>query len=149
MFNIGVVFLLSGLWHGASWTFVGWGAGHAIGYLLESKLPKVGFPRWARVLLLFLLVSFLWVLFRAVDYQHAMDIFQSLWSLNLKWHPLMLGAIIAQLIALLLDNLVGNRVDQFLTEKSFIQRWSLYALFLAGIFWFAAVSEEPFIYFQF
>jgi D-alanyl-lipoteichoic acid acyltransferase DltB (MBOAT superfamily) len=76
VFNIAIVFLISGLWHGASWTFVVWGGLHACYYLSEAMLEKVakhgetGFslilvPQWLKVLVTFHLVVLAWVFFRA------------------------------------------------------------------------------------
>ncbi len=75
-FNIAAVFLLSGLWHGANWTFVVWGGLHACYYLCESLLGKVrrwmntpalpaAFSHGLGVLITFHLVVPAWVFFRA------------------------------------------------------------------------------------
>lgn len=61
--NVGIVFLLSGLWHGANWTFVAWGLYHAVwsGLMSGRKYPK-GFG-----LLTFVIVLIGWVIFRSPD----------------------------------------------------------------------------------
>ncbi len=75
-FNIIAVFLLSGLWHGASWTFVVWGGLHACYYLCEAlvdklrrlkgtRIPPGVVGHWLRVLVTFHLVVLAWVFFRA------------------------------------------------------------------------------------
>ena len=71
--NVMIIFLLSGLWHGANWTFVFWGACHGIlmvlARLLKQPLEKVpGFLRWAFT---FLFVNLAWVFFRAESFQQA------------------------------------------------------------------------------
>lgn len=112
--NLAVVFLLCGLWHGASWTFVLWGAWH--GYLLI--IERVGFGRilaatpiacrWAYTLLVVMLG---WCLFRAHDLHHAIDMLRSLAGMRELWSmrfdvrlpldnaavPLAIGAILAVL----------------------------------------------------
>ncbi|MGZ3865217.1 MAG: MBOAT family O-acyltransferase [Bacteroidia bacterium] len=73
-FNLWVVFLISGLWHGAEWTFILWGAYHgfflAIDRLFFLKVTeKIG--KFPRVILTFLIAVFGWVLFRAKDVSQA------------------------------------------------------------------------------
>lgn len=69
--NLGVVMVLGGLWHGASWTFVAWGALHGGWLALERAMGKRGpwrfLPRPLRVALTFLVVTVGWVFFRAAD----------------------------------------------------------------------------------
>jgi len=80
-FNIFMVFLVSGLWHGAAWTFVIWGALHGIVYLLERWVKK-GVERlcpnvscaWAkglRILFTFHIVAVAWIFFRSVSFSSA------------------------------------------------------------------------------
>lgn len=65
--NVMTVFLLSGLWHGANWTFVLWGAMHGMASVLERavKIDKCKVPGILRTALTFLFVTFAWSLFRA------------------------------------------------------------------------------------
>lgn len=74
-FNLIVVMLLGGLWHGASWTFVAWGLFHGTMLASERALGKrsayAWFPRPARILLTFVLVLFSWVLFRSETFAQA------------------------------------------------------------------------------
>jgi len=104
-FNILVVFLVSGLWHGANWTYVAWGALHG-GYLLISRwsaplrikfvefIGLRGYPRihaWLQTSSTFLLVSFAWIFFRANSFATAATIIQNLFTgltdqlTNLGW----------------------------------------------------------------
>jgi D-alanyl-lipoteichoic acid acyltransferase DltB (MBOAT superfamily) len=87
--NILVVFILSGFWHGANWTFVLWGAVHALLYVVgrvtapfrELCLNKTGLVRMpmaidaSRVLFTFICVCAAWVFFRAESVDHAIEIF--------------------------------------------------------------------------
>ncbi|HLL85527.1 MAG TPA: MBOAT family protein [Longimicrobium sp.] len=73
--NVLLVFVLSGLWHGASWTFVVWGAYHGVLSLLE-RVPRVAsvkslLPRGVNVALTFVLVVVGWVFFRAGSLEAA------------------------------------------------------------------------------
>jgi D-alanyl-lipoteichoic acid acyltransferase DltB (MBOAT superfamily) len=67
--NVLITMLLGGLWHGAAWTFVLWGGFHGTALAVERELRgRVRAPPvWLRWLLVFHLVAFAWVLFRAPD----------------------------------------------------------------------------------
>jgi alginate O-acetyltransferase complex protein AlgI len=67
--NLMIVFLLCGLWHGAGWTFIVWGAWHGFWLVVERALGRKTFyaalPAWAQAFATFLLVTVGWVIFRA------------------------------------------------------------------------------------
>ena len=66
--NLLITMVLGGLWHGANWTFVIWGALHGAGLSLSHLLgQKVRLPRWLGVLITFHFVTIAWVFFRAHD----------------------------------------------------------------------------------
>ncbi|UCG88352.1 MAG: MBOAT family protein, partial [Gemmatimonadota bacterium] len=75
--NLAIVMLLGGLWHGANWTFVAWGAYHGVLLAFERTLGKRslyhGLPRPMRIAATFVLVLFSWVLFRSANLEQAMD----------------------------------------------------------------------------
>ena len=68
-FNTMVVFLLSGLWHGANWTYVFWGAIHGLAQVIENLLPKKNNTYWFKslfkMLFVFVFCAFAWIFFRA------------------------------------------------------------------------------------
>ena len=74
-FNLWIVFLISGFWHGAAWNFVVWGAFHGF-FLCLDKLGKdtrlARAPGWIGLPVTFVLVLFSWVLFRAPTLPHAL-----------------------------------------------------------------------------
>lgn len=88
--NLALVFLVSGLWHGARWTFVIWGALHAFYVLMEIWLGGVGvwgarrlgrpngafLPDWLKIVITFHLVLFSWIFFRANRLDDALLIIQ-------------------------------------------------------------------------
>lgn len=96
--NTMATFLISGLWHGAAWTFVLWGGIHGLlvagEKLLGDALERV--PRALRVAMTFLLVNCLWVLFRAESFSQAGMVYSGM----LSFGNLQLG----QIAALVLDN---------------------------------------------
>jgi len=68
--NIFLTMIISGLWHGAAWTFVIWGAMHAFAFMLTRALENTGLgrvriPRFVRQVLVFTFVTFVWIFFRA------------------------------------------------------------------------------------
>ena len=67
LINIMIVFLVSGLWHGANWTFILWGALHGILSVFEriTNIAAAKIPKWLRTGFTFLFVTFAWSLFRA------------------------------------------------------------------------------------
>jgi alginate O-acetyltransferase complex protein AlgI len=85
-FNVLMVFVLSGLWHGANWTFVMWGLYHGALNLFErtrlgKRLHKT-MPRWFAVLLTFTLVVIGWVFFRANDLRQALAFIEAMAGLR-------------------------------------------------------------------
>jgi alginate O-acetyltransferase complex protein AlgI len=84
-FNLWLVFLLSGLWHGAAWNFVAWGAFQGI-FLIADKLfllkilQKIG--KVPAILVTFFITLIGWVLFRAENLTHAMQYLQSMFSFS-------------------------------------------------------------------
>ncbi len=67
--NVMVVFLVSGIWHGANWTFILWGVLHGFFCVIDRIGGKIvsGLPKIIRWLLTFAIVNLLWLLFRAED----------------------------------------------------------------------------------
>ncbi len=136
MFNILVVFTLSGLWHGAHWTFLIWGLLHGFYLITERrsyslrqylihKLHLAAFSRLRHCLALlttFLLTCFAWIFFRAASLQDALLIIRGLpkgWYLqgeNAFWHnlPEQLGIYPHefQLSLVLLIGLIGGQALQ-------------------------------------
>lgn len=81
-FNIGIVFLISGIWHGAGWTFVVWGICHGIGVMIHRIWKKKGYsmPSWLGMFITFFFINILWVLFRADNIHEAWVIISSMFD---------------------------------------------------------------------
>jgi len=82
-FNLWIVFVLSGFWHGASWTFIAWGIFHGTFLVLERTrygkfLDSIG--RWPALLLTFIIVNFGWVFFRAETMHDAFEFIRSMFA---------------------------------------------------------------------
>ena len=87
--NLFLTFFISGIWHGANWTFVIWGALHGLGVLLTRELERSSFyvervPRLVKQMAVFAFVCFTWIFFRAESLSDALliirRIFSSAWS---------------------------------------------------------------------
>ena len=80
--NVMIVFLVSGLWHGANWTFILWGALHGILSVFEKavNLTAVKIPKWISTGFTFLFVTFAWSLFRAPSVTDATLLWKQLFS---------------------------------------------------------------------
>jgi D-alanyl-lipoteichoic acid acyltransferase DltB (MBOAT superfamily) len=168
-FNIVAVFAISGLWHGANWTFIVWGVLHGSYYLLEKFASKpaalvcdaLRIPQKARtilqIIIVFHLVLLAWVFFRAASLHDALTILSRIATMLAG--PLYLGSssvntaiglmltfILIIIQALQLRNRLplhfsGVAVNPFL-------RWSAYIAMLLGIAMLGKSSND-FIYFQF
>ena len=164
MINIMIIFVLSGLWHGANWTFVLWGFAHGFAYIIETLILRVlklkrsdnktiakitdGF----NVVKTFIVVSFIWILFRASDMHQAKLVLKAIYknihladSFNVELKTWLLLAMF-----ILLDTFLFNtRFDRWMNTKNVVTRWSVYSLLILMIIAFASVNNFPFIYFQF
>ncbi|WP_243837307.1 MBOAT family O-acyltransferase [Mucilaginibacter gilvus] len=92
--NLFIVFLISGLWHGANWTFIAWGAlhgfyiisGHMVAPIITrfNSLVGIKWPRWLsgfiKTLTTFTLVSFAWIFFRARSIAEALHVIKSIFT---------------------------------------------------------------------
>lgn len=78
--NLLLTFLVSGLWHGAAWTFVLWGLLHGLVNALERVFakPLSHVPHWVRMGCTFLIVNALWVLFRAESFESAAVVYRGM-----------------------------------------------------------------------
>jgi D-alanyl-lipoteichoic acid acyltransferase DltB (MBOAT superfamily) len=171
--NLLIVFLISGLWHGAAWTYVIWGALHGT-YLIASVLTKplrdrvnaaLGLERYAtlltplKVFFTFNLVAFAWVFFRAASLSDAVMIitrtFSGLGSLKLGIAPftrndLMLAVALVMLLQLihLLQRSRPTVVDALMARPAWV-RWAAYYGMVLLILSVGMFGAQSFIYFQF
>jgi alginate O-acetyltransferase complex protein AlgI len=164
--NLWICFLLSGLWHGAAWTFVLWGAFHGFFIVLE-KMFKVkrnqrsAFGGTLLTLLTFLIVNFGWVLFRADTIGQAFDYYKAMFSFNFEGFSWGAGRqfytmlIIAVMFSFLTLFPFGKKIEQVVFYKNYgtgghIVAWlvSIFLLFFS-VAAMNATGFSPFIYFRF
>jgi alginate O-acetyltransferase complex protein AlgI len=162
MQNVLLVFVLSGLWHGASWTFIIWGVLHGLGYLAEYIANKILIVNTEsknvlfntfRVIKTFLFVSFAWVFFRAESFIKAKLIFKALLRNTANtFETFTVDYKIWGLLSLfiLFDALLFNyRIDNWVGKKPIYLRWSIYAILIFAVMALGGIENTPFIYFQF
>jgi alginate O-acetyltransferase complex protein AlgI len=158
--NLMVVFLLCGLWHGAGWTFIVWGAWHGFWLVIERALGRrplyVAFPSAIQVLLTFLLVTVGWVVFRAETLAQAWRMLATMFALaSPQGGSVLLSAVIYTRGHLILMALCVVLVFQPLQGFDWTRRLSwpkvllLIILFALALMTMFAQSFRSFLYFQF
>ncbi len=169
--NTFIIFIVSGFWHGANWTFIVWGALNAIYFLpllltnnnrnnLETVAQGKLLPSLKEVslmLLTFGLTVFAWIFFRANNIGHAIGYISEIVSPSLFSIPKFAGmggalkTIILVAIFVLLE--WKGREGQYAIANMGLKwnpmvRYAMYYLIIIAIFWFGG-KEQQFIYFQF
>src|SRR5207247_5144287 len=87
--NLFLTFFISGIWHGAAWTFVIWGTLHALGIMITRELERSAFyrdhvPRLVKQSGVFVFVCFAWIFFRAGSLDDALLIVTRIFAA--AWH---------------------------------------------------------------
>lgn len=161
-FNLFIVFLVSGLWHGANWTFIIWGALHGI-YLIvaiikdkyfggiKGKFDKFFLMPYLKILVTFILVDFAWIFFRANSFSHAIEIikgifkfsFEGSMTFGLNNNELIFSFIL--IILLFLKEKFFLKIDTHNTKVFII----LFLLIAVVCYLFGVFGQKQFIYFQF
>lgn len=164
-FNLWLVFLVSGLWHGASWNFVLWGAFHGFFLILDRLfllkfLEKVG--KVPATLFTFFTVAMAWVLFRLESWNDAKVFYTQLFDRkDIKFIELNNSFYLVLLLAISFSVLgrrgVFQRVSHFLTlenpslsisKSTILTLVTIVLLFLSVVF-LSASNLNPFIYYRF
>jgi D-alanyl-lipoteichoic acid acyltransferase DltB (MBOAT superfamily) len=176
--NLFFVFLISGLWHGANWTYIIWGGLHGLYLALEVQIQRAWrslpekfhavFPGWVlfpvqRIAVL-LLVGYAWVFFRAESVGSALLISSRLFSgwtdgaalLELARSTFSSYELLITFFAMAVMGIVHRYQERgslraLLAQKPAALRWALYVGILVCILVFGKIYEVPtdFIYFQF
>jgi D-alanyl-lipoteichoic acid acyltransferase DltB (MBOAT superfamily) len=169
--NTFIIFIVSGFWHGANWTFVIWGALNAVYFLpllltennrnnLDTVAEGGFFPSFGdfrKVLTTFGLTVFAWIFFRAKDLSHAISYISEIFSWSTFTVPNFerLSDAVNVLLIILVFVLIEwiGREGQFaianLDKKlNRPMRYMFYIAIILSIFWLGG-SEQAFIYFQF
>ena len=173
--NLFLVFMISGLWHGANWTFVIWGALHGVYMIvyvsydsLMKRVPSVNsfllrkeFRMLSVILstmLTFILASFAWIFFRAQSLSDAWIIITRMFSglsldlasqgLGMGWLGLMFYLSLIGLL-MFVQSLQEKNIDVYLTKKPVALQWLVFFTLGTTILLFGVFETTSFIYFQF
>jgi alginate O-acetyltransferase complex protein AlgI len=164
-FNLWLVFLVSGLWHGASWNFVLWGAFHGLFLILDRLfllkfLEKIG--KVPAAIFTFFVVAMAWVLFRIESWTNAKIFYSQLIDIkDIKFIQLNNSFYLVLLLAILFSVMgrsgIFQRVSNFLTienpslsisKSALLILITIVLLFLSIVF-LSASNLNPFIYYRF
>jgi len=165
--NTFIIFLVSGFWHGANWTFLIWGLLHATYYLplmlfdrnrnnlnfKENNTIRSHFEDLLKILFTFSITTFAWIFFRAENLNHALEYIKHIFSLTIidkpEILPVQLIIIISIFIVFEWFNRHKEHVFSDLQNKySTPLRWLLYYIIIYSIV-FLGDEKQEFIYFQF
>lgn len=164
--NTFIIFIVSGFWHGANWTFITWGAFHAMLFLPLMLLKQnrkytdtVAQNHWypslreaLGMLFTFFLVVIGWIIFRADNITQAVDYLGCMFSASLFSMPLLASKkTLLFIILLVIVEWLGRRNQHALEQLPFkrrIIRWMFYFIIVLIIMLFAG-QQGAFIYFQF
>lgn len=169
--NILIVFLVSGLWHGASYTFIVWGLIHAILQIIETIFNikpsnnKKSIIYWIKTLITFVLVTIAWLFFRADTISDSLYILKSIpigitnlrqyfitgiYSFNNTPTHVLLHCLV-YFIPLFIFDFFNKDMDviEEIGKKSKPIRYTLYALLILVILLFHSTAGTNYIYFKF
>ncbi|MBU5427903.1 MBOAT family protein [Tissierella pigra] len=173
--NLATVFLISGLWHGANWTFVVWGAIHGFYQIFSiwtssirkrivkliglDKIPTL--HNILQITITFALVCFGWIFFRANNISDAIYVIKNMFinigngvpidqlgldSFQLKVAFLSIGVM--ELVHLI-QEYKKKTIREIISTKPIWIRWSLYYILVLWIILLGTFGSQEFIYFQF
>lgn len=168
--NTFIIFIVSGFWHGANWTFIFWGLLNAIYFLPllllnknrknlnsiseDSNIPTI--KEFLGICTTFSLTVFAWIFFRANDLEHAFSYIGKIFSTSIFKTPYFpgIGLVIPTIILLIIFVLIEwfGRKEEFAIEKMFdknkLLRYSFFYLLIIITILFKG-PQQDFIYFQF
>lgn len=159
--NIFVTFLVSGIWHGANWTFIIWGCMHGIFQIVEKALGRQKYEgnNWivkcVRICVTFLLVNFAWIFFRMPTIGEAWGaicrIFSDFGVPNLS--DMGMSSILIVFVGLIILAFKDIRDEFFYGKLCFLEakpvRWTIYVALFCMILTFGVLDGGQFIYVSF
>lgn len=163
-FNLFLTMLIGGFWHGASWTFVVWGALHGVILVVERffkqfiTLPDNFFIRVLRILFTFHFVAFCWIFFRAESFETAGSIITNIGNLTFApdaWQAVIKGyqnvfiLIVIGFVMHFLPEKLVNKIKHYFDLSPIFVKAVIFALVFWLVYATASSDTQPFIYFQF
>lgn len=150
--NLLTTMVLGGFWHGASWTFLVWGAIHGVALVLTRALPW-RLPRPLAILFTFHLTVLAFVVFRSHDLGQVVDLAQAMRSIRAVGAEEIAGLRLLVLLAgsVLAWDLLAERLDRdlLLQQCHGLLRWAVIAGLWLAIALLGGSFGQPFLYFQF
>ena len=168
--NTFIIFLVSGFWHGANWTFVTWGFLNAL-FIMPSIILKTNrnnleivamnklipsLKDFFNILLTFSMTVFAWIFFRAENLHYAFNYISGIFNWSLFAVPKVKPTAYATLVLIgffMTLEWIGREhqfaIQNILLKKPRFIRWLFYAFIILLIGLFLQTHETPFIYFQF
>ncbi|MCI7443880.1 MAG: MBOAT family protein [Clostridium sp.] len=171
--NLMITFLVSGLWHGANWTFIFWGGLHGLAQIIEKlftkgkkHLEEKKNIKWViKVILVILFCNIAWVFFRANSMSDAIYIFSNMFKgiknpvsyimngqLDLQLDKIQFLLLIISILLMGIFDFISLKTDviSLISNMSLISRWLIYLLLVTIIIVLIPVSANSgFIYAQF
>ncbi|PWH82800.1 membrane-bound O-acyltransferase family protein [Algibacter marinivivus] len=166
--NIFIIFIVSGFWHGANWTFIFWGFLNALYFLpllirkqnrnnLNIIAQNQNLPTFKEVFqmaITFCLTTLAWVFFRAENMAHAWDYIKGIFSFSFLSLPEVRPTnLLVLLVFFIIVEWIGRcqhyAIEVLLLKKPRLLKWIFYSFLMALIFIFSGESQQTFIYFQF
>lgn len=166
--NILIAFGLSGLWHGSSIVFLLWGFGHGIVLIIEElispylrKLPKHQMLKPIGIIINFVIVSFLWILFRNNSIQQVADILNRLFIPDMftlefaGFTSFQFGWIILLVMVIIITDILRNKTNMidWFNNRVWVFRWFVYIAMIAIVIVFGVYglgyNPNDFIYITF
>jgi alginate O-acetyltransferase complex protein AlgI len=162
VFNLFVVWFLTGLWHGANWTFIVWGLMYFVLISIEKLFgfEKATIPEFIKWLYTMSFVVIGWVIFRSVDIFQSIEYFSAM--LGLQGNALIDSQLLISLgenmvifsLAFLfsapfvpwLNQLLNNKIPGY---KPYIVQISFFIVFILSVAYVVKGGYNPFIYFNF
>ena len=175
LLNIFIVFIISGFWHGANWTFIIWGALHGLyqigEILIQRRVKENSFPKFINRSIVFILVMFAWIFFRAETIDKAFYFFRNSFNtlpsqviglmknqnlerlklvyLNQETYQFYFAVVLLIFVSYIHRMQKKMSIpDYFGTMKSYY-RWPLYFFLLYSVVFLGVYEKYQFIYFQF
>lgn len=168
--NLLCTFLVSGLWHGASWNFIIWGGIHGLAQVLEHSIErhwqnKNRFVIVCKGIAVFLFCNFTWVIFRLTEMSDITYFFSHFWKglsnpimyvmqaqQDFHMDKFLLGKIIFMIGLVAVFDLANRKRDviEWIGNRTSVVRWVVYSVFTLLCFILLPVAQgQDFLYFQF
>ena len=164
--NIMVTFLVSGIWHGANWTFIVWGLIHGVLQVIEKFLgfdPKGKYGHWGsqntmvkaiRIGVTFGLVTLAWIFFRAQSIDTAILVIKKILTNSAGvWQPISFASIVIGMFMMVVGREVIEEFFQrhfsLLNNRFSMVRWCSYLFLFAFIILYGVLDSTQFIYVSF